>query len=162
MTEARLAEILRMLDPDPGHRLWYGGASPLGCLRGVSAEQAVWKPSSGRHSIWELSLHIAYWKYAVRRNLDGSPRGGFPRSPSNWPAAPTTPDERLWKEDRALFRSEQERFIAAARAFDPARLDESARGGAYSYAELLHGIIMHDAYHVGQIQLLKRLYRDRE
>ena len=50
-----------------------GGATPLGCLRGVQPEQAVWKPAPDRHSIWELVLHIAYWKYAVRRNLEGSP-----------------------------------------------------------------------------------------
>ena len=161
MSDPRLSEILRMLDPEPGYRLWFGGASPLGCLRGVSAEAAEWKPSPERHSIWELSLHIAYWKYAVRRNLDGSPRGGFPRSPSNWPRVPEPADGKAWKEDRALFRSEHESFVGAVRAIDARRLDEQARGGAYSFAELLFGIVMHDTYHVGQIQLLKRLYRDR-
>jgi uncharacterized damage-inducible protein DinB len=147
-----------MLDPDPGQRLWFGGATPLGSLRGVRAAQAAWRPAQDRHSIWELTLHLAYWKYAVRRNLDGSPRGGFPRSPSNWPRQPEPPTEAAWREDRALFRAEHQAFIAAVRAFDPDRLDEPARGGTYSYAELLHGVIMHDTYHVGQIQLLKRLH----
>ena len=156
----RLAEILRMLDPEPGYRLWFGGASPLGCLRGVSADAAAWKPTPGRHSIWELALHIAYWKYAVRRNLEGGPKGGVPRAPSNWPRQPETPTERAWREDRALLRSEHEGFVRAVRGLDPDRLDEPARGGGYSHVELLHGIVMHDTYHVGQIQLLKRLYRE--
>ncbi len=150
-----------MLDPEAGYRLWYGGATPLGCLRGVSARQAAWKPAPQRHSIWDLVLHLAYWKYAVRRNLEDLPRGGFPRSPSNWPRPPERQDEAAWREDRALFRSEHERFISAVRALDPSRLDEPARGGAYTYIELLHGIVMHDTYHVGQIQLLKRLHKSR-
>jgi hypothetical protein len=160
MNDPRLDEILRMLDPEPGYRLWHGGASPLGCLRGVSVDAALWKPAPDRHSIWELTLHLAYWKYAVRRNLDGSPRGGFPRCPSNWPKPPEPADEPAWKVDRGLYRSEHERFVQVVRALDPGVLDERARDGAYSYVELLHGIVMHDTYHVGQIQLLKRLYRD--
>ena len=83
MSDPRLTEILNLLDPEPGTRLWHGGASTLGCLRGVAAEQAMWKPHPDRHSIWELTLHLAYWKYAVRRHLDDSPLGSFPRSPSN-------------------------------------------------------------------------------
>lgn len=162
MSDPRLAEILRMLDPEPGYRLWFGGASPLGCLRGVSAAAAAWRPAPDRHSIWELALHIAYWNYAVRRNLEGGPKGGFPRAPSNWPRQPEPPTDEAWKEDRALFRSEHEAFSAAVRGLDPGRLDEPARGGAYSCAELVHGIVMHDTYHVGQIQLLKRLYREAE
>lgn len=161
MNDPRIVEVLHLLDPRPGKRLWYGGATPLGCLRGVSAERAVWKPSPDRHSIWEFTLHLAYWKYAVRRNLEGSPIGGFARSPANWPRVPEVPDERSWKEDRALLRSEQERLVAAVRAIDPKRLDdEAAGGGAYRLVDLLFGIVMHDVYHVGQIQLLKRLYQN--
>jgi hypothetical protein len=160
MSNPRLVEIIRLLDPEPGTRLWHGGASTLGCLRGVAADQAAWKPHPDRHSIWALTLHLAYWKYAVRRHLDDSPMGSFPRSPSNWPAVPDPPDERSWKDDRTLLRREHEQLVAAIRGFDPGRLDEEAPGsGAYRLADLLYGIAMHDAYHVGQIQMLKRIYQ---
>jgi uncharacterized damage-inducible protein DinB len=44
--------------------------------------------------------------------------------------------------------------------FDPARLDEESGGsGAHTYADLLLGIVLHDTYHAGQIQLMKRLAR---
>ncbi len=149
-----------MLDPEAGYRLWFGGAGPLGCLRGVSAEQASWKPGPERHSIWEIALHIAYWKYAVRRILEDGSKGGFPRSPSNWPRASEPADDRAWKEDRALLRSEHRRLIETARALSPERLDEKSPGGTYRFVDLLYGIVMHDAHHVGQIQLMKRLYRE--
>jgi len=160
MKDPRLSEIERLLDPPAGKKLWYGGAGVAGCLRGVSAKQAVWKPDAKRHSIWELALHLAYWKYAVRRNLEASPAGEFPRSPSNWPAAPNAAAERQWKLDRALLRTEHARLVAAIRSFDPRRLDDPAPGsGNYRFVDLMFGIVSHDLYHVGQIQLLKRLNR---
>ena len=162
MLDPRLREVLQLLRPAPGERLWFGGATPTGSLRGVSPEQAGWNPSPDRHSIWELALHIAYWTYAVRRVLEKAPPGGFPRSPANWPAVPSARDGGAWKVDRALLRSEHERLVAAVESLDARRLDEAAPGrGTYRLADLLHGVVMHDAYHVGQIQLLKRLVPGR-
>ncbi len=161
MRDPRLDEALHLLAPPPGKPPWAGGATPLGCLRGVGAEQAAWKPAPDRHSIWELALHIAYWKYAVRRNLEDAPKGGFPRAPSNWPRVPDPAGEAAWKADRALLRDEHEKLVEAVAAFDPRRLDEGAPGPrAYRFADLVYGIAMHDSYHVGQIQLMKRLYRE--
>ncbi len=161
MSDLRLTEVLHLLDPPPGKRLWYGGATVTGCLRGVKPAQATWRPGKRPHSIWELTLHTAYWKYAVRRNLEGEQRGQFPRSPSNWPVVPS-PTDRHWRADRALLRSEHALLIAAVRGFNPRRLDDAVpHSTQYRFVDLMLGIVSHDLYHVGQIQILKRLYRSR-
>lgn len=162
MIEPRLAEVLHLLDPPAGTRLWYGGATVLGSLRGVGHDEASWRPGPGRHTIWELALHAAYWKYAVRRRLDPSvPRGDFPRSPSNWPLMPEGCGERAWKEDRALLRREHSALVEVARGLPPERLDHRDGKGEYRALDLLFGVATHDVYHTGQIQLVKRLYADR-
>ena len=162
MNDPRLREILNLLDPPTGKRLWYGGATVTGSLRGVTPEQAAWRPAPKRHSIWELALHLAYWKYAVRRNLAALPQGAFPRSPSNWPAVPKPADAAHWKADRTLLRSQHAELVETVRAFDPQRLDEATPGsGTFRYVDLMFGIVSHDLYHVGQIQVLKRLYLGR-
>jgi hypothetical protein len=162
MDNPRLREILNLLDPPAGKRLWYGGATVAGCLRGITPEQAAWRPAPKRHSIWELTLHLAYWKYAVRRNIEALPKGTFPRSPANWPAVPKPADAAHWKADRGLLRSEHELLVEAVRGFVPRRLDEVAPGsGNYRFVDLLFGVVGHDLYHVGQIQLMKRLYQTR-
>ena len=163
MMEPRLAEVLHLFDPPPGTGLWYGGATVLGSLRGVAPELAAWKPSLASHSIWELALHVAYWKYAVRRRLDASvPRGAFPRSPANWPRVPEAADANAWKEDRALLRREHEALLDVARGLEPSALERRDAKGDYRALDLLFGVVTHDIYHTGQIQLLKRLYRERE
>jgi uncharacterized damage-inducible protein DinB len=152
-----LALIARTIHP-PHDRAWHGGPTPLGALRGVSAAAARRAPKPKRHSIWQLTLHIAYWKYAVRRRLEGDRGARFPRSPANWPAVPARADEAAWKADRALLEDEHRRLRAAIARFPQAKLGRRAPGGSkWTYADLIIGVLAHDAYHTGQIQLLKRL-----
>lgn len=152
--------LVENLQPRPGRGGWHGGPTPVGALRGVSAEQARWVPAAGRHSIWALALHVAYWKYAVRRRLEGSLRGGrFPRSPANWPALPSAPGEAAWRADVTLLRGEHERLVETVAAIPPARYGEALAGGKrWTVGEMILGIAQHDAYHTGQIQMLKRLW----
>ncbi len=153
--------LLWNLQPPPGRRNWHGGPSPAGALRGVSAEQAAWRPTPRRKSVWEMALHIAYWKYTVRRHLGGS-EARFARSPANFPAQPDPAGEAAWAEDVALLRSEHARLIEAVRALSERRLGAvPPRGKRWTYGELVLGIAAHDAYHTGQIQLLKRLWEER-
>jgi hypothetical protein len=161
MATGSMALLVEAIQPRQGRQGWHGGPTPLGALRGVTAEQARWKPSARRKSIWTLTLHIAYWKYAVRRMLDGSRRGAFPRGPSNWPE-PERLDERSWADDIALLREEHERLVRAASTVEPAVLGRRPPASKrWTYGELIVGIAMHDAYHTGQIQLVKRLWQER-
>jgi uncharacterized damage-inducible protein DinB len=152
--------LAESIQPSSG-RGWHGGPTPLGAIRGVTLELASWTPAPGRKSIWALTLHIAYWDYAVRRQLEGGPRGAFPRSPANWPRPPRPGDEREWAADVDLLRSEHRLLLAAVNRLDPrllGRRPPTAR--QWTYGELVTGIAAHDAYHTGQIQLMKRLWRE--
>jgi uncharacterized damage-inducible protein DinB len=158
MKDKRIDEVLRHLEPQTGARPWHGGPTVVGALRGVSPEVAAWKPHPDRHSIWDLALHIAYWKYAVQRRLTDAPRGGFPRSPSNFPNGPEKKSAETWDEDRKLVRTCHDSLVEAVSLFDAGRLDEYAgKGTKTTYTDLVTGILLHDTYHVGQIQMLKRM-----
>ena len=157
MTDRRLEEALRHLNPPPGVKLWHGGASVLGALRGLSPAVATWKPYSDRHSIWTLALHVAYWNYAVRRRITGQERGSFPRSPSNFPSVPEA-TKAAWNEDRRLVKEQHRLLVEALKAFDSSRLDQYAGSDTKTtYADLVTDIVLHDTYHAGQIVMMKRL-----
>jgi uncharacterized damage-inducible protein DinB len=126
----------------------------------LSPEIANWKPYPDRHSIWELSLHVAYWNYAVRRRIAGEKRGGFPRSPANWPDAPADPTPEAWEKDRRLVREYHDLLVEELARFNPDRLDDRAPGeGQTTFADLITGVVLHDTYHAGQVQLMKRIAR---
>ncbi|HEU4828656.1 MAG TPA: DinB family protein [Gemmatimonadales bacterium] len=154
--------ICEALNPRRSARAWHGGPTPLGALRGVAAETAAWQPAPGRPSIWALTLHIAYWKYAVRRRL--SPEGSerFRRHPANFPDVPSETTAAAWRGDLMLLREEHERLARAVDSFPVDRLATKAgTRKRFTHADLIAGIAMHDAYHTGQIQLLKRLWQSR-
>jgi len=130
---------------------WHG-PNLRGALRGLSAEEAARRPAPGRHCVWEIALHCAYWKYAVHRRLTGEgARGSFPRRPSNWPRLPGSPDAAAWKEDLALLDRTHAGLRAAVVAFPASRLGE--RRGKSTAGRLIYGIAAHDLYHAGQVRL---------
>ncbi len=65
--------------------------------------------------------------------------------------------EPSWKEIVALLESEHRLLRDEIAAFPTERLDDLPEGGKIPFVNLLYGIALHDVYHAGQIQLLKRL-----
>jgi hypothetical protein len=152
--------LLRLLDESYEKKAWQG-PNLRGSLRGVPAKQASWRPSPGRHNIWELVLHAAYWKYAVRRMLTRERRGAFPVKGSNWFALPVPPTEEAWRRGRALLDREHRSLRKAVAGLSGSQLAKKPPGSKYSTGNLVYGVASHDVYHTGQVQLVKRLWRDR-
>ncbi len=75
--------LLDGLDEAFDKKSWHG-PNLRGAIRGVTASQAAWRPTEDRHNIWELTLHAAYWKYAVRRKILREKRGSFVLPGSNF------------------------------------------------------------------------------
>lgn len=122
----------------------------------------AWQPAPARPGIWALTLHIAYWKYAVRRRLLPAGRERFRRHPANFPEVPPEASEAAWQADVRLLREEHERLMHTIDALPAAQLGRRVgTRKSYTHADLIAGIAMHDAYHAGQIQLLKRLWTVR-
>jgi DinB family protein len=156
--DARVRLLLEVFDQAYTAPAWHG--TPLkGTIRGLTARDALWRPRRGRHNIWELVLHTAYWKCMVRRRLLRDPEIHFPRPGHNWPALPSRPDAAAWKRDRALLDEQHALLRRAIARLDPAQLGRRGWRSKWRAADEVYGIASHDLYHAGQIQLLKRLHR---
>lgn len=155
-----MSEIDRIADElhrDQRGEPWHG-PSARQVLEGVTAASAAARPIPGAHSIWELALHLVAWRGEVARRLDG----GEPAEPAegDWPPVGDT-SESAWERTRAAVEESHDRLVAALRRLPEGRLDEPVSraregGPGVSYYVTLHGIVQHDAYHLGQISLLKR------
>lgn len=152
------ALLLEIYDQAFRGRSWHG--TPLGgSLRGVTAEQALWRPGPERHNIWEIALHAAYWKCIVRRRLLRDPEVRFPRRGANWPALPEPADDAAWRRDRSLLQREHRLLGEVVASLDAADLSRAVPRSKWRVAQQVYGVASHDLYHAGQIQLLKRLSR---
>jgi uncharacterized damage-inducible protein DinB len=147
---------LELIDEAFAKKAWHG-PNLRGTIRGLGAAEAAWRPARGRHSVWELVVHAAYWKYAVRRRLSGEKRGSFALAGSNWFPRPDVADEKAWASDVRLLTAEHKKLRAVVAALRDRDLDRPAAGQRTTVRVLVRGIAAHDLYHAGQIQLLKRL-----
>jgi uncharacterized damage-inducible protein DinB len=158
MSEAErlVDQFKRAHDGDP----WHG--SPIkDILKGVTAEQAANRPPNGAHSIWEIVLHATGWRNEVARRATGAP--AQEPEPGDWPAV-GDPTPQRWAEALAALDASHVRLVDAIRGMSDAHMltptndpRNAALGTGVSYYELLHGIVQHDAYHAGQIAILKRV-----
>lgn len=145
--------LLTLLDQAYNRRSWHG-TNLRGSIRGLSAAEAAWRPRRDRHNIQEIVVHAAYWKYAARRRLTGERRGSFPLEGSNWFRRGRA-DAAAWRADVQLLDECHRLLRRAIGGIDPRLLARSSRPSGPLW--LISGIIAHDLYHAGQIQLLKKL-----
>ena len=148
--------LLALLDRAYDKKSWHG-PNLRGSIRRVEAATAALRPAPGRHNIWEVVVHCAYWKYAVRRRLLGEKRGSFPSKGSNWFARPIVASREAWARDVELLDEMHDNLRAAVADLAPADLLAVPPGSKVNNWETIAGIAAHDVYHAGQIQLLKRL-----
>lgn len=161
LTELLLASIDEAYDK----RSWHG-TNLRGSLRGVTVEQAAWRPAYAKasarqgqssHNIWELMVHAAYWKYDIRRRLTGEKAHSFAIEGSNFWTRPLEGTLGEWRRDLRLLEDEHAKLRAAVAAFPASRWTRQAPGKPFNFEGLVRGVAAHDLYHAGQIQLLKRL-----
>lgn len=166
MAYTRKEHILTMVEEGFHKKAWHG-PNLRGALRGVSVEEAAWRPGKNRRNIWELTVHAAYWKYAVTKRLTGSKKHEFPEKGANFFAREVKNASRgeakeNWKRDLALLAKTHKDLRKAIAALGEPDFERPCRGSRQTVMQNAAGIAMHDVYHAGQIQLLRKLYADRK
>ena len=113
---------------------------------GVTPEQVNWKQGTGNHSVGQLTYHLLFWNRRSLAELKGEPKEKF--SGNNEETFDNF-DSKQWNEnvkqlDQVM--TELERFVVTA---DQQKLTASASTIAH--------IGTHNAYHVGQIVVIRKL-----
>jgi hypothetical protein len=161
----RVDFLLTLLHQAYDHTTWHG-PNLKSSLRGVKAQHAAWRPQPERHNVWELTVHAAYWKYRVLREVRkalGEDPGSFEIAGSDFFERPLTErsgsaEESDWKDDRALLERTHRALVEAAGRLDDEHLDgEVSSASAETLQDMILGVANHDVYHAGQIRLLRRM-----
>jgi uncharacterized damage-inducible protein DinB len=150
--------LLHALDHAYDTTSWHG-PNLRGAIRGLSHVEAARRPAKGRHSVWELAVHCAYWKYTVRRRITGEKRGSFPLEGSNWFARDVKDGAAQWKADVALLDEIHRSLRTEVERFPERRWGEKVKGSRWTYRDIVAGVAAHDLYHAGQMRLVKVLAR---
>jgi uncharacterized damage-inducible protein DinB len=142
--------LARLLEWEDAH------ASFDSAVRGIPPKSRGTRPKGAPHSAWQLVEHMRICQWDI---LD------FCRNPNYvemkfedyWPPTVAPPSAGAWGKSVAAFRRDREALkeLAADRSIDLfARIPH---GTGQTYARELVLTADHNAYHVGQLVLLRRL-----
>lgn len=150
------AEVEGTIAGDP----WYG--SPVSAvLQGIDAAAARTRPIPGAHTVLELVLHMTAWADETTRRLRGAPHRTL--GEGDWPR-PASGDAAAWEQARRALHAAHDELAKALLELADADLPRQVAGAqadAFGQPVTLYrtivGLLQHDAYHTGQIALLKKL-----
>ncbi|MFI5384942.1 MAG: DinB family protein [Fimbriimonadales bacterium] len=122
--------------------------APESLLRNITPERAATKLDRSPYSILTNLAHAGFWQEIWLNRIQGRRARSFTE---DW----KTPEPSDWPTVRAQFLKGLEKAIEIA-ASEP--FDHKMKSDAVAIRTLLQ-IAIHDAYHLGQVNLLKRELR---
>lgn len=152
--ESLRQDLHQLHDGDPWH-----GSSITKVLEGIDADTAVVRSIPHAHTIWELVLHMTSWTREVASRVGGADA----KDPVDWPEPRFAGGAAAWeaaKGDLAAAHAELEQKVAKLQPDELLRWigdqRDPALGTGLSVGTVIRGLLQHDAYHQGQIAILRR------
>ena len=125
----------------------------IGTLENVTAEQASKRVLPNRNTIWEIVNHIISWRLNVLQRVQGK----VIRTPdNNYIAAIKDASPAAWASTIQRLKESQSQWVDFLKSFREEDFEKVYPKNSMTYYEHIHGIIQHDAYHLGQIVILAK------
>lgn len=115
-------------------------------VAGLTAEQAMWSPGHGGHSVGQLAYHLWYWDSRALDRFNGVKPGPYD---GNNDETFTNFNAAQWTDLVNKLEQVQVDWEKAVESADDAKLAENA--------SLVEHVAMHNAYHIGQILYVRKL-----
>ena len=149
MMNPEVQSLLALLTKKFEKGAWHG-PTVKETLEGLSSADAF-NRLPNTHSIIELVAHMAVWRNYVTNKLKGDLTYKVTE-------AQNFPESRNWEETLTDLERSQADLLAAIESHAPTDLTAQVpwTTDPLTYYTLLHGVIHHDLYHIGQINLIKK------
>jgi uncharacterized damage-inducible protein DinB len=131
---------------------WFGrNAKEL--LSEVNGATAYMK-LAGQHSILELVWHMVTWREFTIDRLQPT-RALTYFEEADWRELDHK-NKNLWSEGLQKLEETQEQLLSLLHNEEDDILDQAVKEKAYNFRKLLHGLVQHDIYHLGQIAFINK------
>jgi len=120
----------------------------------ITAKEAATKPFPDFNSIWEIVNHVISWRDTVLKRVHGE---NIESPEDNYFSFIRDRSENSWQKTKERFRESQVKWLKDIKKFKSKELHAKHDFSTFSNYELMLGVVQHDAYHLGQIRLMKKL-----
>ena len=153
--------ITAQLQETYGGDPWFGRCIQK-VLGDVSDEMAFEKPA-GQHSILDLVWHMITWReFAVDRLPQKKPQMQLQYFEQNDWRKLDYSNKTLWQQVLDRLQETQDELVRLLKKQDDTLLEKPVADRNYTFRKLLHGVVQHDIYHLGQIAYIQKWQQQRE
>jgi hypothetical protein len=99
--------------------------------------------------------YVTAWRIFALEKLRGNAEYDIATPEQDWPPVGTI-NETRWQEILGELSVSQGQLLETLSLINDEKLLEIVPGREYDFYFLLHGVIQHDFYHLGQMALLKK------
>jgi uncharacterized damage-inducible protein DinB len=132
------------------------GVSFCSAIDGVTPEMAFRQPPGNRNSIAAIVKHMTQWKLFVIQKLQGNANYDVNQDDSLNVSTLAADPTAGWRHLLEQMENSHEDLLEALEDLSPEDLDKQVGGRDYDVKYLINGVALHDMYHTGQIELLKK------
>tara|TARA_R110002012_G_scaffold11112_5_gene49899 strand:+ start:176 stop:634 length:459 start_codon:yes stop_codon:yes gene_type:complete len=123
-------------------------------LSRITAAQAHQRPLKSGNTIWEIVNHLIAWRENVLKRVQGEV---LETPANNYIKKIEDASEEAWQQTLNALETTQKEWLYFLSTFPEADFEKEYPTNKHSYYKHIHGIIQHDAYHLGQIVLLAKM-----
>ena len=138
--------LLEQLKSTHNAQDWFVSANTA--VDGMTPEQASWKDASGSHSVGQLTYHLVFWNERVLKQFKGEAVDKF--SGNNEETFESF-DKKTWTDLVKRLDAVMAGIEKVVQEADEAKLKE--------IAATVSKVSAHNAYHVGQIVIVRKLQK---
>lgn len=127
----------------------------------ITSEQAAKKIIPEANSIWQLVQHCLGWRDNVLRKLQGEE---FKSPEDNYLSEPTDTSADAWNQLLAALAQNNLAWQHFLQSLPDESLDNGYAPAQHAFTQyaVIHGILHHDNYHIGQVLMLKKLVMQQQ
>ncbi|MBD0375728.1 MAG: DinB family protein [Flavisolibacter sp.] len=121
-------------------------------------EQAAFEKVSNQHSILDLVWHMITWREFAIDRLQQKPQMQLKYFEQNDWRQLDYSNKTLWQQVLERLQQTQDELIQLLKKQKDEILDKPIPERNYTFRKLLHGIIQHDVYHMGQVAYIQKIF----
>jgi uncharacterized damage-inducible protein DinB len=126
----------------------------LSTIKHLPAKQAAKKFPPLKNSIWEIVNHLIDWRLNVLKRIQGQTM----KTPDhNYFVEVKDTSAKAWQSSLKALEDSQQNWLVFLKNYNSNDFEKIYANNNLSYYEHIHGILQHDAYHLGQMVLLSQL-----
>lgn len=122
----------------------------------LTPTQTAQRPIKDGNTVWEILNHIISWRETVLKRVQGEI---IDSPPNNYIEKIKDPSEEAWRQTLTSLETTQKEWLYFLNTFNESDFEMEYEANGHNYYEHIHGIIQHDAYHLGQIVLLAKMVK---